>query len=58
MSCHFLGKGCSCGSSYVLFVLCLFVILGSNRVVSMSKAHLPPKSTGNSQEAVAPSQSD
>ena len=30
--------------------------LGSNRVVSLSKAHLLPKSTGNTQEAVAPSQ--
>ena len=26
------------------------------RVVSLSKIHLPPKSTGNTQEAVAPSQ--
>ena len=25
------------------------------RVVSLSKIHLPPKSTGNTQEAVAPS---
>ena len=32
--------------------------LGSNRVVSLSKAHLPPKSTGNTQEAVAPSLHD
>ena len=32
--------------------------LGSNRVVSRSKAHLLPKSTGNTQEAVAPSQHD
>ena len=32
--------------------------LGSNRVVSLSKAHLLPKSTGNTQEAVAPSQHD
>ena len=31
---------------------------GSNRVVSLSKAHLLPKSTGNTQEAVAPSQHD
>ena len=30
--------------------------LGSNRVVSLSKAHLLPKGTGNTQEAVAPSQ--
>ena len=28
------------------------------RVVSLSKTHLPPKSTGNTQEAVAPSQHD
>ena len=28
------------------------------RVVSLSKIHLPPKSTGNIQEAVAPSQND
>ena len=32
--------------------------LGSNRVVSLSKAHLLPKSTGNTQQAVAPSQHD
>ena len=32
--------------------------LGSNRVVSLSKAHLLPKSTGNTKEAVAPSQHD
>ena len=32
--------------------------LGSNRVVSLSKAHLLPKRTGNTQEAVAPSQHD
>ena len=32
--------------------------LGFNRVVSLSKAHLLPKSTGNTQEAVAPSQHD
>ena len=32
--------------------------LGSNRVVSLSKVHLLPKSTGNTQEAVAPSQPD
>ena len=32
--------------------------LGSKRVVSLSKAHLLPKSTGNTQEAVAPSQHD
>ena len=32
--------------------------LGSNRVVPLSKAHLLPKSTGNTQEAVAPSQHD
>ena len=32
--------------------------LGSNRVVSLSKAHLIPKSTGNTQEAVALSQHD
>ena len=32
--------------------------LGSNRVVSLSKAHLLPKSTGDTQEAVAPSQHD
>ena len=31
---------------------------GSNRVVSLSKAHLLLKSTGNTQEAVAPSQHD
>ena len=30
----------------------------SNRVVSLSKAHLLPKSTGNTQEGVAPSQND
>ena len=30
--------------------------LGSNRVVSLSKAQLLPKSTGNPQEVVAPSQ--
>ena len=29
-----------------------------HRVVSLSKTHLPPKSTGNTQEAVAPSQHD
>ena len=34
------------------------VPLGSNRVVSLSKAHLLPKSTGNTQEAVATSQHD
>ena len=34
------------------------VPLGSNRVVSLSKAHLLPKSTSNTQEAVAPSQHD
>ena len=28
------------------------------RVVSLSKTYLPPKSTGNNQEAVAPSQHD
>ena len=28
------------------------------RVVSLSKIHLPPKSTGNTQEAVAPSRHD
>ena len=28
------------------------------RVVSLSKIHLPPKSTGNTQEAVASSQHD
>ena len=27
-------------------------------VVSLSKTHLPPKSTGNTQEAVAPSRHD
>ena len=27
-------------------------------VVSLSKIHLPPKSTGNTQEAVAPSRHD
>ena len=32
--------------------------LGSNRVVSLSKAHLLPKSTGNTQKAVAPPQHD
>ena len=32
--------------------------LGSNRVVSLSKAHLLPKSTGDTQEVVAPSQHD
>ena len=32
--------------------------LGSNRVVTLSKAHLLPKSTGNTQEAMAPSQHD
>ena len=32
--------------------------LGSNRVVSLSKAHLLPESTGNTQEAVAPSHYD
>ena len=32
--------------------------LRSNRVVSLSKAYLLPKSTGNAQEAVAPSQHD
>ena len=32
--------------------------LGSNRVVSLSKAHLLLKSTGNTQEVVAPSQHD
>ena len=32
--------------------------LGSNRVVFLSKAHLLPKSTGYTQEAVAPSQHD
>ena len=32
--------------------------LGSNRVVSLSKAHLLPKGTGNTQEAVALSQHD
>ena len=32
--------------------------LWSNRVVYLSKAHLLPKSTGNTQEAVAPSQHD
>ena len=32
--------------------------LGSNRVVSLSKAHLLPESTGNTQEAVASSQHD
>ena len=32
--------------------------LGSNRVVSLSKAHLLPKSTGSTQEAVASSQHD
>ena len=31
---------------------------GSNRVVSLSKAHLLPKSTGNTQEVVALSQHD
>ena len=30
--------------------------LGSNPVVSLRKAHLLPKSTGNAQEAVGPSQ--
>ena len=28
------------------------------RVVSLSKIHLPPKNTGNNQEAVAPSRHD
>ena len=32
--------------------------LGSNRVVSLSMAHLLPKSTGYTQEAVAPFQHD
>ena len=32
--------------------------LGSNRVVSLSKAHLLPESIGNTQEVVAPSQHD
>ena len=32
--------------------------LGSNGVVSLSKAHLLPKSTGNTQEVVVPSQHD
>ena len=32
--------------------------LGSNRVVSLRKAHLLPKSTGNTQESVASSQHD
>ena len=31
---------------------------GQNRVVSLSKAHLLPTSTGNTLEAVAPSQHD
>ena len=31
---------------------------GSNRVVSLSKAHLLPESTGNTKEVVAPSQHD
>ena len=30
----------------------------SGRHVSLSKIHLPPKSTGNTQEAVAPSRHD
>ena len=34
------------------------VPLGSNRVVSLSKVHLLPKSTGNTQEAVPRSQHD
>ena len=29
-----------------------------HRVVSLSKIHLPPKSTGNTQEVVAPSRRD
>ena len=32
--------------------------LGSNPAVSLSKAHLLPKSTGNTQEVAAPSQHD
>ena len=32
--------------------------LGSNRVVSLSKVHLLPKSTGNTQEAMALAQHD
>ena len=32
--------------------------LGSNCVVSLSKAHLLPKSTGNTKEALAPSKHD
>ena len=32
--------------------------LGSNRVLSLSKAHLLSKSTGNTQEVVSPSQHD
>ena len=34
------------------------VPLGSNRVVFLNKAHSLPKSTGNTQETVAPSQHD
>ena len=33
-----------------------FEPLSGRRVVSLSKTYLPPKSTGNTQEAVAPSQ--
>ena len=45
----------------VLFSATMLMIgrpVGSNRVVSLSKAHLLLKSTGNTQEAVAPSQHD
>ena len=35
-----------------------FMPHSGNRVVSLSKAHLLPKSTGNTREAVAPYQHD
>ena len=57
------------GKFYSFFLFCLILLFilfcpnlnltyGSNRVVSLSKAHLLPKSTGNTQEAVVPSQHD
>ena len=43
---------CDCG------LITFYTESGSKCVVSLSKAHLLPKSTGNTQEAVAPSQHD
>ena len=46
-------------SSNLIYLLYMgFEPHSGRRVVSLGKTYLPPKSTGNTQEAVAPSQHD